>query len=45
MRACLPACRAGGLQNLGKNLTPLPKPRDSNSLITDGIYSYCRHPM
>ena len=34
-----------GQQSLGVNLTPLPKPRNSSSLVTGGIYRYCRHPM
>lgn len=34
-----------GQQSLGQNLTPLPKPRESNQLVTSGIYNYCRHPM
>lgn len=35
----------GGQQSLGENLTPLPKPRDSGTLVTSGIYALCRHPM
>lgn len=34
----------GGL-NLGQNLTPVPKPRDMHSLVTDGTYQIIRHPM
>lgn len=34
-----------GQQGLGKRLTPLPKPREGSSLVTSGIYAYCRHPM
>lgn len=35
-----------GSISLGDNLTPLPKPRDGDhTLITDGMYSYMRHPM
>lgn len=35
-----------GSISLGDNLTPLPKPRDGkHTLITDGMYSYMRHPM
>lgn len=34
-----------GQQRLGKNLTPLPKPRDDSALVTTGAYAYCRHPM
>lgn len=32
--------------DLGTNLTPVPRPRDSNhTLVTDGMYQLCRHPM
>ncbi len=35
-----------GSISLGDNLTPLPKPRDrKHTLVTDGLYSYMRHPM
>ncbi|KAL4442753.1 hypothetical protein ABPG77_006747 [Micractinium sp. CCAP 211/92] len=34
-----------GQQVLGRRLTPLPKPREGSSLVTSGIYAYCRHPM
>ena len=34
----------GGL-NLGQNLTPVPKPRDTHSLVTEGTYQIIRHPM
>ena len=35
-----------GSIDLGTNLTPVPKPRDSkHTLITDGMYRLCRHPM
>jgi protein-S-isoprenylcysteine O-methyltransferase Ste14 len=34
----------GGL-NLGQNLTPVPKPRDMHSLVTEGTYQLVRHPM
>lgn len=40
-----PGCRVAGQQGLGKRLTPLPKPREGSSLVTSGIYAYCRHPM
>lgn len=34
------------LQALGSNnLTPLPEPRPTNSLVTSGVYSVVRHPM
>ena len=32
-------------QALGNNLTPLPEPRPSNTLVTSGVYSLVRHPM
>jgi len=31
--------------NLGKNLTPLPCPRDSATLVQTGLYGFVRHPM
>jgi len=32
--------------DLGTNLTPVPRPRASNhTLVTDGMYQLCRHPM
>lgn len=31
--------------NLGKNLTPLPCPRDSATLVQTGLYRFVRHPM
>jgi protein-S-isoprenylcysteine O-methyltransferase Ste14 len=31
--------------NLGRNLTPFPKPKRSGTLITHGIYRFVRHPM
>ena len=31
--------------NLGKNLTPLPCPRDDGVLIQDGLYTIVRHPL
>jgi protein-S-isoprenylcysteine O-methyltransferase Ste14 len=30
---------------LGKNLTPLPQPRSTGSLVTTGIYGHARHPI
>ena len=35
----------GGVQTLGDSLTPFPVPRDDGQLVTDGAYSYTRHPM
>lgn len=34
-----------GSNALGKNLTPLPVPRDSATLSTDGMYKWMRHPL
>lgn len=31
--------------NLGKNLTPLPCPRDDAQLVQTGLYGFVRHPM
>ncbi|MBU3620687.1 isoprenylcysteine carboxylmethyltransferase family protein [Polynucleobacter sp. CS-Odin-A6] len=31
--------------NLGKNLTPLPCPRDDAQLVQAGLYGFVRHPM
>lgn len=31
--------------NLGKNLTPLPCPKDSAVLIQKGLYQFVRHPI
>ena len=40
------ALAAGGAYGLGsRNLTPWPKPVESNELRTDGAYSLCRHPI
>lgn len=34
-----------GILSLNDNLTPLPKPKKNNSLISFGIYKYIRHPV
>ena len=34
-----------GLRGLGRNLTPLPYPRDDATLVRDGIYGRIRHPI
>jgi protein-S-isoprenylcysteine O-methyltransferase Ste14 len=31
--------------NLGKNLTPYPRPLSDSQLVTTGVYSLVRHPM
>lgn len=36
---------AAGMLRLGRNLTPLPYPRDNGTLITSGIYGLVRHPI
>jgi protein-S-isoprenylcysteine O-methyltransferase Ste14 len=33
------------LSDLGRNLTPLPHPRDDGQLVKTGIYGLVRHPM
>ena len=40
------ALGAAGVRDLGwTNLTPWPKPVESNQLQIEGVYSLCRHPM
>lgn len=39
------AITVAGSNSLGKNLTPLPVPRDSATLTTDGMYKWMRHPL
>lgn len=34
-----------GLLDLGKNLTPLPQPKETNQLVQTGAYSIVRHPL
>ena len=34
-----------GLQDLGRNLTPLPYPRENGQLVQLGVYSLVRHPL
>ena len=34
-----------GLIDLGKNLTPLPYPREDGELVQTGIYGIIRHPL
>ncbi|MGE5656654.1 MAG: methyltransferase family protein [Actinomycetota bacterium] len=34
-----------GLLDLGKNLTPLPYPREDGELVQTGVYSLVRHPL
>jgi protein-S-isoprenylcysteine O-methyltransferase Ste14 len=34
-----------GLYDLGRNLTPVPRPRDDAVLVETGVYALVRHPM
>ena len=34
-----------GFVDLGRNLTPLPRPRDGAQLVQTGIYGLVRHPL
>jgi len=34
-----------GLVQLGRNLTPLPRPIVGGTLVTSGIYAWMRHPL
>ena len=33
------------IKDLGRNLSPFPKPIKNSNLVTTGIYRYTRHPM
>ena len=33
------------IKDLGRNLSPLPRPRTNSNLVTKGIYRFTRHPM
>ena len=33
------------IKDLGKNLSPFPKPIKNSNLVTSGIYRFTRHPM
>jgi len=33
------------IKDLGKNLSPFPKPINNSNLVTKGIYRFMRHPM
>ena len=33
------------IKDLGKNLSPLPRPINNSNLVTTGIYRFTRHPM
>ena len=32
-------------KDLGKSLSPMPRPKENSKLITSGIYKFFRHPM
>ena len=34
-----------GSRELGKNLTPLPHPKEDGELVTGGVYALVRHPI
>lgn len=34
-----------GLLDLGRNLTPVPRPRDDAELVETGVYALVRHPL
>ena len=36
---------AAGVVNLGKNLTPLPRPKENATLVVSGVYRLVRHPI
>ena len=33
------------IKDLGRNLSPFPKPKANSNLVTTGIYRFIRHPM
>ena len=33
------------IKDLGKNLSPFPRPINNSNLVTTGIYRFTRHPM
>ena len=33
------------IKDLGRNLSPFPKPKTNSNLVTTGIYRFTRHPM
>ena len=33
------------IKDLGRNLSPFPKPKNNSNLVTTGIYRFTRHPM
>jgi protein-S-isoprenylcysteine O-methyltransferase Ste14 len=39
------ALLVAGSRQLGRNLTPLPRPKANTVLVQDGVYSVVRHPI
>jgi protein-S-isoprenylcysteine O-methyltransferase Ste14 len=39
------ALAAGGLLGLGRNLSPLPHPKEDAALVQTGLYGWVRHPI
>ena len=33
------------IKDLGRNLTPFPRPKTNSKLVTTGVYRFLRHPM
>ncbi len=33
------------IKDLGRNLSPFPRPKNNSNLVTKGIYRFIRHPM
>jgi len=33
------------IKDLGRNLSPFPRPMSNSNLVTSGIYRFTRHPM
>ena len=33
------------IKDLGRNLSPFPRPKNNSNLVTTGIYRFTRHPM
>jgi len=33
------------IKNLGRNLSPFPRPLNKSNLVTTGLYRFTRHPM
>ena len=37
--------KRGAIKDLGRNLSPFPRPIKNSNLVTKGIYRFTRHPM